>query len=92
MPADRATAALAISTAAIVPAIYGAALPNLADTRGQVDERGHILAAEQYAAVIAGAVVLGIAGVTGSPEVALVGIIAVIGYSSAYAIARKATP
>lgn len=89
---DRASAALALSTAAIVPAIFAAALPNIADVRSQHDERGHLAAAEQYAALVSAAVVLGIAGVTRSPEAALAGIVAVIGFSSAYAHARKATP
>lgn len=89
---DRATAALALSTVALVPAFYSAALPTLADTRGQADDRGHLEAAERYAAMVTGSVVLGVAAVTRSPEVALAGIVAVIGFSAAYAQARKAHP
>lgn len=89
---DRADLALAMSTVALVPSIYSAALPNLADTRAQADDRGHLAAAQQYATVVAGAVVLGVAGVTRSPLVALAGLVAVIGFASAYENARRAHP
>ncbi len=92
MAVDRSTAALAIATAGLVPAIYGAALPTVADTRAQVDDRGHIRAAQHQATIIAGAVVLGVAGVTGSPEVALVGLVAVVAWAATYDTARRVAP
>lgn len=92
MSVDRATAALTISTAALVPAIYAAALPTLADTRARADDRGHVAAAERYAALIAGSVVLGVAGVTRSPEVAVVGLVAVVAWAAAYDVARRVEP
>lgn len=92
MSVDRATAALAISTASLVPAIYSAAMPTLAETRGQADDRGHLAAAERYAALIAGAVVLGVAGVTQSPEVAVVGLVAIVAWAAAYDVARRTEP
>lgn len=89
---DRASAALALSTVALVPAIYAASLPNLTDTRAQADDRGHLEAAERYAAGVAAAVVLGVAGVTRSPEAALAGLVAVVGFAAAYNRARRAEP
>ena len=89
---DRATAALVVSTAALVPAVYAVSLPNLAETRAQADDRGHLAASEHYAAGIAAAVVLGVAGVARSPEVALVGLVAVVAWAAAYDHARRATP
>lgn len=89
---DRSTVALALATVALVPAIYSAALPNLADVRGQADDRGHMSAACNYATVVAGAVVLGVAGVTKSPQAAAAGLVAVVGFAAAYSMARRATP
>jgi hypothetical protein len=89
---DKASAALAVSVVAVVPGIYGAALPPMSEARGQADDRGHLAAAERYAALLSAAVVLGIAGVTRSPEAAAVGLIAVVGFSAAYRNATKATP
>lgn len=92
MSTDHATAALALATVALVPAVYSCALPPLSETRGQADDRGHLSAAERYAALVAGAVVLGVAGVTRSPAAAAAGLIAVVGFSAAYRAATTATP
>lgn len=89
---DKATAALALSVVGLVPAVYAVALPNLAETRAQADDRGHLAAGERYAAVVAGAVVLGVAGATRSPEAALAGLVAVVGFSAAYRFACRANP
>lgn len=89
---DNNTTALAISVVGLVPAIYSVALPSLADTRGQADDRGHLAAGERYAAMVAGAVVLGIAGATRSPAAALAGLVAVVGFSAAYRNATQAQP
>jgi hypothetical protein len=89
---DQSGAALAIATASLVVGVYGASLPTLADTRGQADDRGHMGAAEKYAALVSVAVVLGVAGATRSPEAALVGLVAVVGMSAAYHAAVTASP
>lgn len=89
---DRATAALAISTASLVVGVYGASLPPLAEARSQADDRGHLAACEKYAAVVAGALVLGVAGATRSPEAAIVGLVALIGFSAAYRAAVASAP
>lgn len=89
---DRASAALAISTASLVVGVYGASLPTIADARAQGDDRGHLQASERYAAVVASAVVLGVAGATRSAEAAVVGLVAVIGLASAYRYAVNAQP
>lgn len=86
------SAALAMATVAVVPAIYGAALPPMSEARGQADDRGHLAAAERYAAALSAAVVLGVAGVTRSPAAAVVGLVAVVGFSAAYRNAVQATP
>lgn len=90
--ADRSDAALALATVALVPAIYAASLPNLAETRGQADDRGHLGAAQSYATCVAAAVVIGVAGVTRSPLAAVAGLLAVVGFAAAYDNARKAQP
>ena len=89
---DKGSAALAIATASLVVGVYGATMPTMADTRAQADDRGHLSAAEKYAAVVSAAVVLGVAGATRSAEAALVGLVAVIGLASAYHYAVNATP
>lgn len=89
---DSGKAALALSTAALVPSIYGLALPSMAETRAQPDDDGHLAAGEKYAAVIAGAVVLGVAGATRSPEAALAGLIAVVAFASAYRVSVRTQP
>lgn len=89
---DRATVALSVSTAGLVVAVYSAAMPTLADTRGQTDDRGHLRACEQYAAIVAGAVVLTVAAATRSPEAAAIGLVAVVGMSAVYHNAIRATP
>lgn len=89
---DHSSAALAVSTAALVVGVYSASLPTLAEARGVADDRGHLAASEKYAAVVAGAVVLGVAGVTRSPSAAVVGLVAVLGLASAYRYAVDAQP
>lgn len=86
---DSGKAALALSTVALVPSIYGLALPNLAETRAQPDDDGHLSAGEKYAALIAGGIVLGVAGVTRSPEVAAAGLVAVVAFSAAYRVSVR---
>lgn len=89
---DKSTAALSLAVVGLVPAVYSVALPSLADTRGQADDRGHLTAAEQYAALVSGAVVLGVAGATRSPAAALAGLVAVVGFAAAYRRATRAQP
>lgn len=89
---DTSNAALAVATVGLVPAIFGAALPPMSEVRGIADDRGHVAAAEQYAVLVSSAVVLGLAGVTRSPAVAIVGMVSVIGFASAYKLARITDP
>lgn len=87
---DRQTTALALSTVALVPTIYGACLPPISNVRGTNDDAGHIAVTEKYAVVTASTVVLGIGLVTRTPEVIMVGGLAVIAFHLAYTNARKA--
>lgn len=89
---DKSTAALSLAVVSVVPAVYSVALPSMADCRAQSDDRGHLAAGERYAALVAGAVVLGVAGATRSPAAALAGLVAVLGFSSAYRYATRAEP
>lgn len=89
---DRNDAALAMSTVALVPTVYGAIMPTLADTRANPDVRGHLAHTEVVAAGIAGGLVLGMAAVTRSAAVAGVGLVAVGAMAYAYSSARSAAP
>lgn len=92
MSESTARTALVLSTVALVPAIYSAVLPKMSDVRAQADDRGHLAAGERYAALTAGAVVLGVAAVTRSPEAAFVGVVAVVAFAVAYHHAVTAAP
>lgn len=83
-------AAIGLSTAALVVSLYGASLPKLDEVRSHDDVHGHVAACEAYAAAVGAGVVVVAAVVTRSPEVALIGLTAVIGLSAAYAYARRA--
>lgn len=89
---DKGSIALALSTAAIVPSIYGVVMPSMADARAQSDDHGHLARCEQYAAIIAGAVVLGVAGAARSPEAGLAGLVAVVAFAAAYHHSVNAQP
>lgn len=89
---DKSTAAVALATAALVPAVYAVALPSMADVRGQHDDSGHLVACERYAALVAGAMVLGVGAVTRSPAALAAGGIALVGFSAAYRHATQAQP
>lgn len=90
--ADQSQAALAVATAGLVVGVYGAALPTMAEARSQADDRGHMAAAEKYAALVSVALVLGVAGACRSPEAAAAGVLAVVGFSAAYRFACQAQP
>lgn len=89
---STATAALAVSTAGLVVGVFAAALPTLAETRAQADDRGHIEHAQRYAVIVSASLVLGVAGATRSPAAAVVGIAAVVGFAAAYRYAADAQP
>lgn len=92
---DRATTALALSTVGLVPAVFGASLPPLADVHASDDPGGHLAAAQTSAVLLAAGLVLGVAVVTRTPLVAGLGAVAIAGYAYAYDHARrygKATP
>lgn len=92
MTVDRQTAALAISVAALVPAVYGAALPSLADVRSSWDERGHLAAAENYAGLTALFLVVGVGFATREPAVLAVGGLALFAFHLSYTRARQTIP
>lgn len=89
---DTAGAALAVSTAGLVVGVYGASLPRLSDTRAQHDDAGHLARSQQYAAGVSVAVVLGLAAVTRSAEVAVVGCVAALAMAAAYRAAVDYIP
>ena len=89
---DSGRTALALSTVALVPAIYSSVLPKMTEAREQPDARGHLAAGEKYAALVTGAVVLGVAGACRSPEAAVAGLVAVVGFAAAYHFAIIAQP
>lgn len=89
---DNSGAALAVATAGLVVGVYSAAMPKLSDTRAQYDDAGHLTRAQQYAATVSVAVVLGVAAVARSSEVAVVGTAAVLGMAVAYKAATEYLP
>jgi hypothetical protein len=89
---DRSDAALAVSTAALVVGVYGATMPTMADTRAQYDDDGHLAASQRYAACVSIALVLGVAAVTRSAATAVIGTVAVVGFSAAFKAAADHAP
>lgn len=89
---DKQDAAVALGAAGLVVAVYGATMPTLADTRAQVDDGGHLSAAQRYAATVSIATVLGIAAVTRSAGVAVVGTVAVLGMAGVFRSATEYAP
>jgi hypothetical protein len=89
---DKADAALAVSTAALVVGVYSAAMPTMAETRAQYDDHGHLRASNQYATIVAGVSVLALAALTRSASVAVIGVVAVVGMSSAFHTATITRP
>ncbi|MFD7908353.1 hypothetical protein ACFV4G_39695 [Kitasatospora sp. NPDC059747] len=88
-PNDRL--ALAVAVAALVPSVYGAALPPLATVRGEMDNVA-MASAETHAMWTAAGIVGAAAIVSGSGEVVVIagGMAAV--YAIMYRRARKAVP
>lgn len=89
---DSGDVALALSTVAIVPSIYGIVMPSMTEVRGQADDDGNLSRGEQYAAVISVAVVLGVAGAARSPQAALAGMVAVVAFAAAFHNSVRAEP
>jgi len=84
--------ATAVALAALVPSIFAGSLPPLAEVRREADDDGSNAAAIRTAALVAGCAVLGVAGLTGSPRVLLVGALSVVGFTGVYAHARGVQP
>jgi hypothetical protein len=86
---ERDRLALAVAVAALVPSIYGASLPSLAEVRG-IPDASHIQHAEKTAGFTAAGIVLASAVISGSGEVFIIagGLAAV--YAYLYRSARKA--
>lgn len=86
-----AEAAVAVGLVAVVPALYSAALPNVAELRRRTDD-GHDTAA-LHTGIVAGALVVAVAAAaTGSRTVLAAGLVAVVGIGAMYAHAVQVTP
>lgn len=69
---ERDRLALAVAVAALVPSIYGAALPSLAEVRGESPDSAHVQHAWKTAGLTAGGIVLAAGVVSGSGEVLII--------------------
>jgi precorrin isomerase len=85
---ERDRLALAVAVAALVPTIYAAALPSLAEVQAGADAP-HIAASERAAGFTAAAVVAGIAAASGSGEVLVIGGAMTAAYCLLYRRARQ---
>ncbi|WP_129286716.1 hypothetical protein [Streptomyces sp. GZWMJZ-114] len=86
---ERDRLALAVAVAALVPSIYGAALPPLAEVRG-VPDAAHIATAERAAGLTAAGVVVAAALTSGSGEVLVIAGAMAASYALLYRQARRA--
>lgn len=87
---ERDRLALAVAVAALVPSIYGAALPPLAVVRGEPSDATNIVASERSAGFTAAAIVAAAAVASGSGEVLVLGGAMAAAYALLYRSARKA--
>lgn len=78
------TAALALSTVALIPAVFGSALPPLSTVHDRADTTGALSRSVGVATVTAGALVLGVAAITRSPAVLVAGGATVAAYAALY--------
>lgn len=79
-----ASAALALSTVALVPTVFGSALPPLSTVHDKDDTTGALARSVGVATATAGAVVLGVAALTRSPAVLVAGGATVLAYAALY--------
>jgi hypothetical protein len=86
---ERDRLAMAVAVAALIPSIYGAALPPLSTVRAEPSTAAHIESSEKAAGFTAAAVVAGVAVASGSGEVAVIGGAMVLAYALLYRTARK---
>lgn len=82
----------AVALAALVPSIFAASLPPLAQVRREADDDGSNAAAIRTAAIVASCAVLAVAGMTASRRVLVVGALSVVGFTGVYAHARGLEP
>ncbi|MFI5534715.1 hypothetical protein ACIA8O_39895 [Kitasatospora sp. NPDC051853] len=83
--------ALAVAVAALVPSIYGAALPPLATVRGEMDSAA-LAHAEATAAWTSAGMVAAVGVVSGSGEVVVLAGAVALTYALLYRKARKVEP
>lgn len=83
---------LALSVVALVPVVFGSALPPLAVIRGHDDTGGHVAAGIGQAAALAGLLVGAVMAVSGSATVGMIGAVSVITYACLYLHAREVQP
>lgn len=88
----RADLPLVLSVVALVPAVFGSALPPLAVVRGHDDTGGHVAAGVGQAAALAGLLVAAVMAVSGSTTVGVIGAASVIAYACLYMHAREVQP
>lgn len=86
---NRDQLSLAVATVALVPAVFGASLPPLAEVHRMPDD-GANAAAHRQAVLMASAAVLGVSVVADSPTVAVAGFSATAALAYLYAKARQA--
>jgi Flp pilus assembly protein TadB len=79
---------LALAAVALVPSVFGACLPNVAEVRASDDTQGHLEHSETAAIISAGALVAAIAVAGESWLTAIVGGAVVIGLAGLYRSAR----
>ncbi|GGZ64948.1 hypothetical protein GCM10010387_67540 [Streptomyces inusitatus] len=85
---ERDKLALAVAVAALIPSIYGAALPPLSTVTAD-PSAPHVESSERAAGFTAAAVVVGIAVTAGSGEVLVIGGAMTAAYALLYRSARR---
>lgn len=88
---DRQTAALSLSTVALVPSIYGAMVPTVAavSANSSPADMATVERAERLALATSASVVLAVGLATRTPEVVAVGGVVVLAFHIAHTHARR---
>lgn len=84
MSTVKPDAVLVVSVAALVPALFGACLPPVAELRARNDPAGHDAATLRAAAVGGVLVVAGVSFGTGNVRAGIAGLVAVLGLTVLY--------
>jgi hypothetical protein len=89
MSPDRSDVAITLAAIALVPAIFGAYVPKIADVREGQDQGGHVAHGIACATLTAAGLLLAVAVGARSWPVAVYGGAAVATFAATYAIARE---